>query len=42
MHHPRRDHPQADLLEASNDLADEIAADAVRLDDGKSALDRPG
>ena len=39
VHHARRDHPQARLLEATIDLADQITADAVRLDDGKSALD---
>jgi hypothetical protein len=30
------------LLEAIDDLADQIAADAVRLDDGKSALNGHG
>ncbi len=38
MHHARRDHPQACLLETAIDIADQIAADAVRLDDGKGAL----
>ena len=39
LHHARRHHPQARLLEATIHLADQVPADAVRLDDGKSALD---
>ena len=39
VHHARRHHPQARLLEPTIHLADQVPADAVRLDDGKSALD---
>src|SRR5258707_4118688 len=39
LHHARRHHPQARLLKTTIDFADEITADAVRLDDGKSTLD---
>ena len=39
MHHARRHHSQARLFEPAIDIADQITADAVRLDDGKSTLD---
>src|ERR1700676_3781397 len=39
LHHARRHHSQARLLKTAIDLADDITADAVRLDDGESALD---
>ena len=39
LHHARRHHPQARLLKPTIDFADQVTADAVRLDDGKSALD---
>ncbi len=38
MHHARSDHLQARLLESTQHLADQVTADAVRLDNGKSAL----
>ncbi len=40
MHHARGNDAQARLLEAAIDLADQIAADAVGLDDGQGALER--
>src|SRR6266404_2316518 len=39
LHHARCHHPQARLLKTTIDLADEITAHAVRLDNGKSTLD---
>ena len=39
VHHACTHHPQARLLEATIHLADQVPGDAVRLDDGKSALD---
>jgi hypothetical protein len=38
LQHARRHHAQARLLESTINFADQITADAVRLDDGKSAL----
>jgi hypothetical protein len=38
--HAGRDHAQAGLLEAAQDLADEVTGDAVGFDDGKGALER--
>ena len=38
--HARRDDREAGLLEAPIDLADQIASDAVGLDDGEGALER--
>src|SRR5579864_1093261 len=40
MHHASGDDGKSGLLEASIHLTDEIAADAVWLDDGQSALER--
>src|SRR3979490_2202100 len=39
LHHARRHHSQARLLKTTIDIADQITADAVRLDDGESPLD---
>src|SRR5260221_12876535 len=38
VHHPCSYDGQAGLLETAKNLANEIAADAVRLDDGQGAL----
>jgi hypothetical protein len=39
MQHARRNHPQAGFFEPMINIADQVAADAVGFDDGKSALD---
>src|SRR5690349_11660891 len=38
--HAGRDHAQAGLFEAAQDLADEVTGDAVGFDDGEGALER--
>ncbi len=39
LHHAGRDDAQAGLFEAMVDVADDVLADTVRLDDGKRAFE---
>src|SRR5262245_2801615 len=42
VQHARGDDPQARTLEALVDVADQVAGDAVGLDDGQGSLERHG
>jgi len=42
VHHPGGDDAEAGLLKTAIDLADQVLLDAIRLDDGKGALQGNG